>query len=105
MSEQQLDLEMWKQRVEAYEKSGLSKAQFCREHQLSAPTFWYYYRKFNPIKAKPQETPSGFVAVKSASIPSSSDLSLHFANGLKICVPNNMVTKELVRLLEVIRTC
>ena len=107
MSEQQLDLEMWKQRVEAYEKSGLSKAQFCRERQLSAPTFWYYYRKFNPLhKPVMRESVSGFIPLKSALIPSAAaEVSLHFASGIKVTIPAQVNSHHLLKLLEVMRSC
>jgi len=37
--------EVWQQRMQGYEACGLSARQFCAEHGLSLPQFYYWRRR------------------------------------------------------------
>lgn len=54
----------WKQQLTAQALSGLSKAAFCQQKQLSLPTFYYWAKKLNtePSAAAPALIPLQFCA-------------------------------------------
>jgi|TARA_Y100000294_G_C8558009_1_gene337945 hypothetical protein len=77
----------WRRRVEQWRQSGLSQAEFVRQHQLVMSQFSYWKRKFERA-AEPNS--SAFVAVNAAAtLP----VRLHHPNGLIVeCVPGADVT-------------
>ena len=104
MSQEREKHEIWVSRIQMYERSGLTLPTFCKEHHLSAPTFRYHYRKYL-AKVQPQKTAqSGFVEV-TLPLGMTQDFSLHFSNGIKVCVPEYIDSKYMLKLIEVLRTC
>ena len=47
--------------MDQYEKSGLSKVEFCKQHGINLAVFWYWFRKY---KQGDLETPKEFVEVQ-----------------------------------------
>jgi len=48
----------WAGHLQGWKQSGLSQAEYCRQHQLSATTFaWWKTRGTPPVPAAPRETP------------------------------------------------
>lgn len=55
----------WREVVMAWQNSGLSISQFCRQHQLTDHQLYYYRQKYLPA-SKPQQAqpkPVGFAKV------------------------------------------
>ena len=44
--------EYWKEHLQQYEASGISKAAYCREHNLNYHQFSFWYRKFHDDEHK-----------------------------------------------------
>lgn len=91
----------WKQMSEAWESSGLSQKQFCKEQAISYFKFLYWRSQFKQAK---QKTPSGKPALLPVEIkqtkPSSSSvngmLSIQTPQGLKITIPSDERIIDLV---------
>jgi hypothetical protein len=50
----------WARHLQGWKRSGLSQAEYCRQHQLSATTFaWWKTRGTPPTPAPPRGTPLG----------------------------------------------
>lgn len=61
----------WYEHFQNYQKSGLNKSAYVREHKVSRNRFMYWSRKFELTPCTPnQYTRDGFVAVKMKSEPS-----------------------------------
>ncbi len=76
----------WREVVMAWQTSGLSMSQFCRQQQLSDHQLYYYRQKYLPA-SKPQQTkpkPAGFakVAVPEVFSNLSGDIVLRLPNGM-----------------------
>lgn len=56
----QRKLAEWLQRLQRFEKSGLTIARFCARERVSVPTFWYWRRKCAGGDASPRAAPAAF---------------------------------------------
>ncbi len=104
MSQRKVNQEVWMEHVRAYEASGLSRLDFCRQHQLSVSMLRYYHKQLLCKKAPPAVLSNRFVEV---TLPSSSGnhFLLHLPNGIKVEVPIRCEEKSLRNLIEVLRSC
>jgi hypothetical protein len=95
---------LWREHVSQWSDSGLTRAAYCRVHDLCPHNFSYHKRKDStgliPVKHKP----SGFVSVQRLPEPQHHDpLTLHFTNGVRlvgITASNVSVVKQLAELLS-----
>ena len=75
----------WREVVMAWQTSGLSISQFCRQQQLSDHQLYYYRQKYLPA-SKPKEAtpkPAGFAKVAVSAVAAvSDDIVLHLPNGM-----------------------
>jgi hypothetical protein len=66
MTKQSERQRLWRERIKAYEASGMTVAAWCAEQKLSTDQLYYWKRKFNdsqaPVKQTPAE-PSGWLPV------------------------------------------
>lgn len=56
----------WQQRLQAWRDSGLNQKQWCEQHEIRQPQFWYWKKKLQVASvAAPgkDRTPAGFVPV------------------------------------------
>ena len=104
MSERKMNQEIWAEHVRAYEASGLSQLEFCRQHQLSVSMLRYYYKQLLCKKAPPTALSNRFIEV---TLPSSSGnhCLLHLPNGIKVEIPLGCEERSLRNLIEVLRSC
>lgn len=75
----------WKEHVEQWRESGLSKAMYCQQHSLVYHQMVYWCSKAEKKKVK-QVAPvsKGFVAVKLAPLSNPTGLSVRLPNGIAI---------------------
>lgn len=62
--------------------SGLSVAKFCRQHQLSVPTFYSWRKRFPAQEDEP--IPQGFTQLKPVPSSSGSDIAIELPSGVKV---------------------
>lgn len=94
----------WFKLVSEFEESGLSRAKFCKQKSISLNTFTYY-RSLRLKQEKPvKEFKSPFLELSLPSAPLES-FRLSFPNGVNLTLPQQFNDRQLVKLIEVIRTC
>ena len=95
----------WFEHVKHCESSRLTQPEFCRKNNLSMNTFAYYRSQYLSQKKVPSKTSSPFVEIQFPSTMSAEPFSLSFPNGIKLCLPQQFNDGQLVKLIEVLRTC
>ena len=108
MTEHQLSkTDLWTKRIQDFHSSGLSRKEWCREHQISLSTLGYWLRK--------QETPAEIESEPVfAKLPSEQELSLdlstghvpmviHLPAGVRIEVGSGCPAELLSSLLHVLK--
>jgi len=86
--------------IMAWEKSGLSKKRFCKEHQVTEHLFNYWYRKY---RQNNESTTEGFVPVRlnnNESITGSFEVS--YPNGVRVSLPTGTNFSDIKSLIELI---
>lgn len=98
----------WQAHVKALQQSGLSRAEYCREHNLSYHSLSYWCKKTTKSQ-EPSISTSNLVpvpfSVGRASLPNNkecSGLRLCLVSGITIEVDNNFSHATLHNLLSVI---
>jgi len=89
----------WQAQVSSWRRSGLSQAQFCRDHNLKVRDFGYWKRKFSQSSSAVSFVP---LRVKSSPSPSSS-LGLVLDSGLCIEVREGFSPGTLRDLIHTLR--
>ncbi len=51
--------DLWRQRLQRFERSGLSAVAFCAQEGVSAPSFYAWRRRLRPRTAPPAARPAG----------------------------------------------
>lgn len=106
MNEQQERRARWQKWVEEQAASGLSRREFCQQHNLVLSQFAYYYLEFQKQKQKalcdhePTVLP---IQLRSAHTPLN-EIKILLPNGLQIslpCADNN----QLKHWLGVLKSC
>ena len=84
--------ELWRQRIAQQEKSGRSVSAFCREQELSEPSFYAWRQRL-----RRQNPPVRFALVetKPAEDPAPS-IELMLASGDRLRIPQDAATLKLV---------
>lgn len=84
---------IWGERIEAQLHSGKSVREFCEEHQIKQPTFFYWQKKFRKLPEKslkvsgspsPMAGASRFVALSQKIQGSLKSPLIHLPNGVSI---------------------
>jgi hypothetical protein len=89
----------WQAQVSSWRRSGLSQAQFCRDHNLKVRDFGYWKRKFSRSSGSARFVP---LRVRSTPSPSSS-LGLVLESGLRIEVREGFSPGTLRDLIHTLR--
>lgn len=79
----------WQHHVDACKHSGLSKAQYCREHQLIYHLFIYWNTKLGGATRQPAQSAGKLVPVKLADQAAGSHAT-STSHGLQIHLPNGV---------------
>lgn len=95
--------ELWKARIKAWETSGLSKSDFCKEQHIPHSSFWKWYKRLSE-KFKKEARDISFVPIKikKEKIESNSPLLILLNGNIKIAIPNDVDMSTLKILLEVL---
>jgi transposase-like protein len=93
--------EYWRERIAAQERSGLSVQQFCKEHGLNNPSFYYWRKRLR------QQTPVRFALVQTdgARQLNSLDhcLELVLPTGERLRIGTGVDAAVLRRVLDAVR--
>ncbi len=97
----------WRRLVEEQKQSGLSKKEYCNQHNIVLSKFVYYRCQ---LKKEPNQsiTSNCFASVKLSEkkdMIASGELKLSLPNGFHFAVPCNIDTVQLKRLVEVLLSC
>jgi hypothetical protein len=103
---QRIKKNLWKHHIESWKKSGLSQAEYCRQHTLKAYVFGYWKKRFR----SPQEPdyPSKMLPVKLISeakselAPDSSGISLSLDQRYTIHLAETFNSHTLSKLIDIL---
>ena len=98
--------EFWLSHIQRWSSSGLSKADYCRQNNLSAGNFYNWFSKescrIEPFQRSTSTTALNLLPVTlTDSAPKASTVTLE-SNGLTFKFPANLPTDEIDRWLSVI---
>lgn len=96
MSKQEIQEQMF-EFVEACNASGLTRAAFCREHNIHRPRFYYWAKRYN----ERQMESSGFIQLDAKQVTAKeSMLEIIFPNGVKIITNISTSCSDLNRMVS-----
>ena len=105
---------IWKQRIIECRSSGMSVREWCKEHGLDFTTYYRWERKILASIVPTEDIPglpapnlppvtgsqNAIVKVELASEPEDQETVRFSVNGYDFCVPSNVNSTFLARLLE-----
>jgi hypothetical protein len=83
----------WQQQIDQWQESGLSGAQFCKEHELDLGQFYYWSKKYSANRARGKRdkvASTGFATVVVAD-------ALAHSQGLRFTLPNGCAIEGITR--------
>lgn len=94
----------WRHRqahVTALRKSGLSRAEYCRQHQLSYHRLAYWEKKLaTPVKSETTLVPVAFpLGIRMTAPAAAQAIKFILPNNIAVEVHDNFSTETLTRLL------
>jgi len=97
--------EEWRQRLEEWKTSGLSGAEFCRQHELRSRRFYKWRKKLGYVSSSSPASGPAFVPVSFADggTPGGSGIAVLFPRGIRLELGRVLDSAELVRAVEVLR--
>ena len=93
MGKQKRNADDMRRTIEAFQKSGLTRREFCQRHHIAVTTLDYWRRA--------QSRPARLVKVKMAAKESAPGFSLSLANGRRIESGWSFAEAELARLIRI----
>ena len=93
MGKQKRNADDMRRTIEAFQKSGLTRREFCQRHHIAVTTLDYWRRA--------QSRPARLVKVKMAARESAPGFSLSLANGRRIESGWSFAEAELARLIRI----
>jgi transposase-like protein len=94
MGKQKRNAEDMRRAIDEFHKSGLTRREFCRRHDIAMTTLDYWRRT--------QSRPARLVKVKVAASEPAPGVSLTLANGRRIESGWRFAEVELVRLIRIV---
>ncbi len=94
----------WRAHVEAQAKSGLNRAEYCRQHELSYHTLTYWQGKLRlpDISHTAQLIAVPEKIIQTALSPQPRDMRVVLANNISIELSNTFSSDALARLLPLL---
>ena len=96
--------ELWRKRLERFEKCGLSVKEFCIQESVSEPSFYQWRKKLGGVGGRRRQAAPAFQPVQ---VTSAVDiLSVVFPNGVRLEAPAGstelagVVVRELTRAVH-----
>jgi len=87
----------WQRHVDGFQKSGLSRAQYCRDHELSYHVFKYWLTKLSDEAAPKKLVPIALSSQNNNQI--GSGLAIRLPNGVHVSGIDNHCVDLVSRLL------
>lgn len=99
---------IWRTHIDAWQKSGLSRAEYCRQNNLSPHALGYWHKKYEK---------SGQVGMTLVPVPLTgklkvmeplawhSTLKVEIGNGFKVEVADGFTPATLTRLVATLEAC
>lgn len=104
--------ELWTERIQDFYASGLSRKEWCREHQIPQSTLGYWIRKQkkDPIEPAPEKDPV-FARLLSEqeissgllSMPGRAPVSIHLPGSVRIEIDSGCPAGLLASLFQVLK--
>lgn len=97
----------WKLLIEEQEKSGLSQAEFCKQHNINAAQLSYYRGIFkektrSAIKNVPLFSP---IQIKKSETKLSEEIKIILPNGFHCYFSTSIEVLQIKKLIEVLLAC
>ena len=100
--EQTRNRRRWQAHLNAAEKSGLSRAEYCRRHNLSYHAMGYWYRKFSKKECGQTFVPFNMSIIRRDVQEYKPGLRLLLPGKISIAVEDNFSAATLEKLLTVL---
>ncbi|NOZ66653.1 MAG: hypothetical protein GXP00_09205 [Alphaproteobacteria bacterium] len=97
----------WQTHVKACQESGLTRAEYSRQHNISYRALAYWHKKLSSPKVKESVlVPVALGRGKSGNFiaPNQADLKIIMPGNIKIEIGENFSSSSLVRLLAVLES-
>ena len=92
--------QFWEDHVQAWQYSGLTQAEYCRQNNLKNRRWWYWRKRIS----HPYETDVTFVPLRFlSSTLSRTDISVVTPNGYRIECDNRVDVSKLRQLILTVR--
>lgn len=82
----------WRRIYKSWEKSGLSRREFCRQNQLAISTFYYWQKKFKEANDDFQGTRDLIKLPIHSTKDKNVNFVLEFPGGYKLQIPQNSLS-------------
>ena len=93
----------WQAHIKAQEKSGLSRAEYCRRHDLSYHALTYWQRKlYRPRRQHAQLVPVSVETIPHVRSASASGIKILLNNRIAIEVADQFSPRTLSQILSVL---
>lgn len=95
--------DFWRKHVDGWQESGLSQAEYCRQHKLSVGAFWHWKRRYldQGEEPSPDKTPEIVpIPVQQLTITEARQPIILHASGYQIELSGDFCRSTLVKLLE-----
>jgi hypothetical protein len=101
---------IWRTHVGAWQKSGLSRAEYCRQNNLSPHALGYWHKKYkksDPVGMTLVPVPIGgnYKHEVKELQTRSAELKIEIGNRFKIGVPDGFTAATLARLITTLEAC
>jgi len=91
----------WQKHLEAWQQSGLTQIDYCRQHGLKPHQFTYWKARFNPVPVSSKLIP---LALPTLPAERSSSVAATLPDGIRLDVPAAQALELLPKLLSAIRS-
>ena len=92
----------WQAHLNAVEKSGLSRAEYCRRHNLSYHAMGYWQKRLSKESSRQKFVPVKMALIRNEDHQDETGLRIILPGELSVSVGNNFSPATLDRLLTVL---
>ena len=102
LSKRAINRQRWRERVQAWEESGLTQKAFCEQHHLGLASLQRWRRLFKTEETSSNPAPIALLPVR-VKKPCASHLTVVVNDDLRIEVPPGFDPNALRQIIEVLR--
>lgn len=103
LSKRETNRQRWLEHIQAWQHSGLEQKAFCEQHQLGFASFQRWLRVVQAEEQNQTEAPVTFLPVNVSGCTSSS-LTLHLNNKLRLDIPADVDPALLKQVIQVLQS-